>query len=319
MALALHILGANAAAAELSEPCFSRFRLEEDTVVFDVAAGGAHGCVNISLHERSRYPRTGALAFAEGSDVLLDAVKGVSEGIAERGALDAVLVALAAQLGGAAPALAEQLPAYVGACGGGDNGGPSSSGSAAVDEAPDGESGGEDDGMCSDDMYDDQYDNGFAEGDELDAHLVRLRLSWEQKDATRRAAAMTDLHGADGTPDDDADNAPSSSDPSAAPGSEGKAVAAEAKRRGEAASAAVKKRGAAAQIFSAAEAMRILCNELAGLIRERAEGFEVRISMHLSNYLVTMQLSIYLSMNPNPELKRPSINSCDAHVLQRTL
>ena len=49
---------------------FASFRLEEDTVSFKLAAGSASGVVNLSLHERSCYPRTGALVFAEGSDAL---------------------------------------------------------------------------------------------------------------------------------------------------------------------------------------------------------------------------------------------------------
>ena len=38
---------------------------DEDTVTFRVYAGAAKGVVNVSLHERSSYPRTGGLAFAD--------------------------------------------------------------------------------------------------------------------------------------------------------------------------------------------------------------------------------------------------------------
>jgi hypothetical protein len=296
LAAALECL--NAAAAELDSPCFTRFRLEEETVMFNVASGGARGVVNLSLHERSRYPRTGALLFADGSDVLLAAVEAASDRIAESAALGAVLTNLAAKLSSAGAALApEQLERYVAACDGA--GGSAQAGGASTsrghsagmpndcgngcdrggDEGSDGDASSA--GGASDDEDDDNYDLGFAKGDELDDRLLRMRLAWEEKDADRRMRSEPRLHvneeGPAKAPAGSVGAAPPAGSsyeaqpPGAAP--EDKLSTAEAKRRGDKAAAAGRKRGAAAQIFSSAEATRILCNELSSLIREQAEGF----------------------------------------------
>jgi hypothetical protein len=300
MKLTDQLVSLNAAAAALDLPCFTRFRLEEDTVVFHVASGAARGTVNLSLHERSRYPQTGALLFADGSDALLAAVEAVTARVAESAALGGVLTSLASKLSsaGASPA-PEQLESYVMACGGGgasSQPGPASSTRGLSAGMPDdcgngcnrdGDEQSDVDessaGSGSEGDEDDNYDSGFAKGDELDDRLLRMRLAWEEKDAGRRAAAAPRLH----VNEEGAARAPAGCSGSSMPAcssnseadlpgaaAEGKLGAAEAKRRGDKAAAAGRKRGAAAQIFSSAEATRILCNELSSLIREQAEGFE---------------------------------------------
>ena len=77
------------------EPCCKAFRLEEETVSFKIAAGELCGEVSISLFERSAYPRTGGLAFAEGSEALVAAVEAISANLSEDASLDRCLRALA--------------------------------------------------------------------------------------------------------------------------------------------------------------------------------------------------------------------------------
>lgn len=119
---------------------------------------------------------------------------------------------------------------------------------------------------------DDDYDLGFKAGDELDERLLRLRIAWEEKDTRRREAARRAV-GLDPPADD---SAPAAAPAAAAPEP---AESKEPKRRGDKGDKQTGKRGAASQIFSSAEATRILCNELVALIRERAEGFAGRPSL----------------------------------------
>jgi len=71
------------------EPTFaSKFTLDEETVSFRVKHGSVNGEVSISLFERSGYPRTGGLAFAEGSDELVAAVEGITATLSEDARLD---------------------------------------------------------------------------------------------------------------------------------------------------------------------------------------------------------------------------------------
>ena len=91
---------------------FSQLKLDEDTVSIQVHAEGCKGTVNISLHERSSYPRTGGLAFADGSDELVAAVESVSEAIGEKASLDHVLRLLSSKLTDqATAAVVASLPA----------------------------------------------------------------------------------------------------------------------------------------------------------------------------------------------------------------
>ena len=87
-ALRSHIDALN---SHCASSAFSQIKLDEDTVSIQVKAEGCKGTVNISLHERSSYPRTGGLAFADGSDQLVAAVESVSEAIGEKASLDHVL------------------------------------------------------------------------------------------------------------------------------------------------------------------------------------------------------------------------------------
>ena len=271
--LASHMASANGAAGALSDPCFARFRLEEDTVVFDVRAGDATGSVNLSLHERSRYPRSGALAFADGSDALLRAVESVSERISSGASLPAVLEQLGRALG--SEAVLAQLPSYS-QIDSADGGASSSAGAGGSGDPPEGggdaSSDDEDEDAASGASSDDDYDLGFKAGDELAERLLRLRLAWEEKDTRRREAARRAV-GLDPPADD---SAPAAAPAAAAPEP---AESKEPKRRGDKGDKQTGKRGAASQIFSSAEATRILCNELVALIRERAEGFAGRPSL----------------------------------------
>lgn len=89
MALKAHIDALNSYCG--ADALFSRFRLDEDTVTMRVDAGAATGTVSICLHERSSYPRTGALAYAEGSGALEAAVQEIADAIGESASLDKVV------------------------------------------------------------------------------------------------------------------------------------------------------------------------------------------------------------------------------------
>ena len=111
-ALRSHIDALN---SHCASSAFSQIKLDEDTVSIQVKAEGCKGTVNISLHERSSYPRTGGLAFADGSDQLVAAVESVSEAIGEKAALDHVLRLLSSKLTDkATEALVASLPAPTG-------------------------------------------------------------------------------------------------------------------------------------------------------------------------------------------------------------
>ena len=71
-ALRSHIASLNEWALAADVCPVTDFKLEEEIVSFAVSAGAATGRVNLSLEERSAYPRTGALAFADGSEELGD-------------------------------------------------------------------------------------------------------------------------------------------------------------------------------------------------------------------------------------------------------
>ena len=111
-ALRSHIDALN---SHCASSAFSQIKLDEDTVSIQVKAEGCKGTVNISLHERSSYPRTGGLAFADGSDQLVAAVESVSEAIGEKASLDHVLRLLSSKLTcKATEALVASLPAPTG-------------------------------------------------------------------------------------------------------------------------------------------------------------------------------------------------------------
>lgn len=280
MALHAQLARLNAAAAATGElPVFSSFRLEEDTVLFEVHCAPATGALSLSLHERSAYPATGALVFADGSDALLAAVEAVAPAISQSAALDCVIERLADVLDQHAHvALQAQLSDYIRACTA-ESAGSGDSSSMAITRTIEQErlstaGSSDDEGSVSEfdaEMDDDHYDLGFSIGDELDDRLLRMRLAWEEKDAQRRATAALHPHALPSSADAHLTSSSGSSDGLQVGGKAGAAVA---KRRGDKAAAAGRKRGAAAQIFSATEATRILCNELSALIREKAEGFE---------------------------------------------
>ena len=93
-ALRAHLAGLNDWSASFDACPVTDFKLEEEIVSFAVSAGAATGRVNLSLEERSAYPRTGALAFADGSEELVRAVETASTAISRGAALDAVVRAL---------------------------------------------------------------------------------------------------------------------------------------------------------------------------------------------------------------------------------
>ena len=241
MALRSHIDALNAA---LNGGAFGQIKLEEDTVSFGVKAESAKGTVSLVLHERSSYPRTGGLAFADGSDELVAAVESIGEAIGEKAALDHVLRLLSSKLPGkAAAALVAGLPAAAGG---------SAAPVTAADEDEDGDDE-EDDEM--DDSADEEEEGGsamdydFEKGAELENSLLRLRHQWEMEDQKRRDALG-----------EAAEEPPKPAEP-AKPGKAKK----EALRQ--------QKRGAH-QIFNPAEATRMLCNELFDMMKEEAEGFD---------------------------------------------
>ena len=225
---------------------FQGFRLEEDTVSFRVTAGGASGVVSLSLHDRSCYPQTGALVFAEGSDALNTIVERCSEAISERAALPAVIRMLGAALE-AAPA---DLPGVLAGL-------PETSGAKPTRQpsGDDDEDGDEDDDDAGSDDDDEQtnMDYDFEKGAELENKLLRLRHEWEVKDQRRRKALESEE-----------EETTTAEAPPPQPQHRRKAPADTKKNQ--------QKRGAH-QIFSAAEATRMLCNELFDLMKEHAEGF----------------------------------------------
>ena len=242
---------------------FQGFRLEEDTVSFRLSAGGVTGVVNLSLMERSRYPLTGALVFADGSDALNAIVERCSASISECAALSTVVRMIGAALEAAPAGLAELLqglPEPEQRKRRRDDGS-----GAAMEEASEEEDDDDDEQDEGEDVDDDEeecnMDYDFEKGAELENKLLRLRHEWEMKDQRRRKA----------------------NDPDDEDGCAGEAQAAAAavvvqqqqqqpRRKGQAEAKRTQKRGAH-QIFSAAEATRMLCNELFDLMKEHAEGF----------------------------------------------
>ena len=225
---------------------FSQLKLDEDTVSIQVHAEGCKGTVNISLHERSSYPRTGGLAFADGSDELVAAVESVSEAIGEKAALDHVLRLLSSKLTDkATAAVVASLPAPTG----------SAPAPAVQDDDDDDDDDAMDEDGADDDSADDDaqscsnLDYDFERGAELENSLLRLRHQWELKDQKRRG----DLGEAE---------APEEPAAKLQPGGKSKKDAVRQQKRG------------AHQIFSSAEATRMLCNELFDLMKEEAEGFD---------------------------------------------
>ena len=248
-ALKCHIASLNYWAFQNDDDCpFTEFKLEEEIVSFAVSAGAATGRVNLSLEERSAYPRTGALAFADGSEELVRAVETASTAISRCAALDAVVRALVEGLPVDA-ALVEGLPAPDPAA-------------AIVPKATsddDDDMDDDDDDNDDDEMDDDDMDYGWERGAELENQLLRLRHSWELKDQERRQLA--------GEPAPAEAGAPEAAPAEPRSGGDG---GVKAPKKGEKAPA---KRGAH-QIFTAHEATRILCNELFDLMKEKLEGFD---------------------------------------------
>ena len=233
---------------------FSRFRLDEDSVHFKVNAGAATGTVSICLHERSSYPRTGALAFAEGSDALEATVQEVADAIGESASLDKVVrlvgnklpdgpSGMGALLAGLPAPVAKAAPAPAAA---GDD--------DESDDAMDEGSEAEDD---DEDEDDNQLDHDFEKGAELENKLLRLRHQWELKDQKRRSALEEE---------NEAERAREEMEKAALP-QPGRPHLKKPDK------AQQQKRGAH-QIFSSAEATRMLCNELFEMMKEEAEGFD---------------------------------------------
>lgn len=98
-ALRAHLVAMNRWAASLPAPTASAFTLEEDTIKFKLDVGAACGEVSISLEERSSYPHSGGLAFAEGTDTLLKAVETVGSSLGMCTSLDVCLRLLCDALG----------------------------------------------------------------------------------------------------------------------------------------------------------------------------------------------------------------------------
>ena len=248
-ALKCHIASLNYWAFQNDDDCpFTEFKLEEEIVSFAVSAGAATGRVNLSLEERSAYPRTGALAFADGSEELVRAVETASTAISRCAALDAVVRALVEGLPVDA-ALVEGLPAPD----------PAAAIVPTAKSDDDDDMDDDDDDDDDDEMDDDDMDYGWERGAELENQLLRLRHSWELKDQERRQLA--------GEPAPAEAGAPEAAPAEPRCGGDG---GVKAPKKGEKAPA---KRGAH-QIFTAHEATRILCNELFDLMKEKLEGFD---------------------------------------------
>ena len=235
-----------------------------------MAAASASGEVSISLFERSSYPRTGGLAFADGTSELVAAVEAIGPSLSEDASLDKVLRALAATLPAPPAQLAEQLanlPSAAASSSGAaaSSGGGASSSAAPLNETNDDDDDDEeedDDAENDDDDDDDQanLDYDFARGAELENSLLRLRHQWEIKDQKRRDAADEKRL----AEEKEAEAALSALPASAKP---------RAKRTVDGKSKGPQKQGAH-QIFSSAEATRMLCNELFDMMKEEREGFD---------------------------------------------
>ena len=268
----LAALNAHFESAEGDTAFFSRFKIDEETVSFRVACGdGVRGEVSLSLYERSSYPRTGGLAFAEGSDALVSAVEAISEKLSDCAAVDACLRSLAGALPSLPAQLGEQLKVLPAAAGASSGSGASSGGAGssnleghddqmnADDDSDQADGGGDDDDDEDDDDEDMQanLDYDFARGAELENSLLRLRHQWEVKDQARREAAGK-----------------ARADEEAAEKAAEKAAAAMKRKRTIDGKAKAAQKQGAHQIFSSAEATRMLCNELFDLMKEEREGFD---------------------------------------------
>ena len=272
MALRAHLAALNSTGSDR----VSSFKLDEETVTCSINAGQARGSLSISLYERSSYPRTGGLAFAEGSSALESAVEAIGPQLTECAALDVVLKALASQLNtelGDFPACSAAAAA-AGSSSSSSAPGPSkdqSFGSKSMAKALDDD---DDDAMDDDeneadgsadeeeDASEDEqtaFDYDFERGAELEKSLLRLRHQWETRDQARRDAA--DAKRVE-------EEAAAAAAAAAAP-----AKAHRHKRTADGKVKAPQKQGAH-QIFTSAEATRMLCNELFDLMKEEREGFD---------------------------------------------
>ncbi|KAL1504725.1 hypothetical protein AB1Y20_008503 [Prymnesium parvum] len=247
MTLRDHLAKLNANAACGS--ALNKFRLDEDTVTFCVAHGNARGLVSISLMEPSRYPQTGALMFADGTDELTRVVESCSSKVSEVAALPEVIRLIGDALS-LAPSVLSMLLTGLGEAGGQYSAAASSSRKRSLEDRASDE---EEESLSNDeDEEDDEHMNyGLEKGAELENQLLRLRHQWELKDQQRRCAAnWEDTKVQDET----------------------KPLAYQPRRMGS----DMKKNHSpcgAHQIFTAAEATRMLCNELFDLMKEHAEGF----------------------------------------------
>ena len=262
MAVREHIARLNEHFTSVVSPAFSSFSLEEDTVSFKVSAGVVCGEVSVSLFERSSYPRTGALAFSDGSDELTAAIESITSALEENAALDRCLTLLGAALGNP-DGLSKQLSDLPSGCASAPRASGASSSSAPAPSADDSDEDAEeeegDDGNDDDEDDDEQanLDYDFARGAELENSLLRLRHQWELKDQERREQCDRAR---------EEEEAASAAAIAAAP-QKRKRLGADGKQRG------APKQGAH-QIFSSAEATRMLCNELFDLMKEEREGFD---------------------------------------------
>ena len=265
----------------LGSPALNHFSLDEDTVTFKVRTSSVRGTVSVSLFESSSYPRTGGLAYAEGCDELLQAIESIAEPLSDRASLDNCVRLLCRALGGP-PELSEllaRLPASGSSGGCASSSGAAGSSSltmvqddddAAAMDVGDDEGGNDDeeddaDGADDDDDDDDDLqanlDYDFARGAELENSLLRLRHQWEIKDQRRREVC--------------AERAREEEEAAAATAVTGSSasVAQKRKRPGPEGKAKGPQKQGAHQIFSAAEATRMICNELFDLMKEQREGF----------------------------------------------
>ena len=238
----------------------SKFALDEDTITFRLGADGSRlGQVSLVCNERSAYPHTGGLAFADGTDALMAAVESVADRVSASVDLATCLPALFAAAGGPAQQLAGLPAAGGGASGSGSGAASSAAVSSAVAASADESDGYDDEASDSDGGADDEdqanLDYDFARGAELENNLMRLRHKWETQDQARREAA-------------DAVATAAAAAAAAVPAPPPKRL-----RPGQKETKPPVKRGAH-QIFSSAEATRMLCNELYELMKEEAEGFD---------------------------------------------
>ena len=126
--------------------------------------------MSLSLYERSAYPRTGALAFAEGSDALVAALESISGVLSERAALDGCLRALSKALAGECSAGLEAHLAEIPAAGGGA--GASSSTPAA--------SSSKDVDMSDEDNYNDGEEEEASDDDDDDDDNTNMDYDFER-------------------------------------------------------------------------------------------------------------------------------------------